>query len=484
MPSALERAAARFRRELLNNERQAASVMVRAYGAAWGAVSLRVSDLQRQIVEAQAAGATISPAWFYQYNRAQTLQAQIEAELRRFGAYAAESTTGLQSRAVEAARRHSAALVDLAAGVRPVGIEAPFDVLPTAALQDLVGFAADGSPLREVYGEIAGGVADRVTDTMVSAVSAGLGPRETARLIRRQFGTGLARALLVSRTETLRAYREAAHRNYEANSDVVEGWIWYATLGPRTCAACFAMHGSFHELKEHMASHPNCRCTPVPAVKPWKALGYNIPDNRPVIESGETAFARLTAQEQERVLGKAAFAAYRSGAVGLVDFAGRRHSDDWGTTLARRSLQDILGVEPARRWIRAARLTTTRQRLQAAVERRLHDVDVEFVLREVVAARSLPRVGYHFERHAPDLDVNSEEEYLERLAVHLQRGDLVFYALLREQGDLMLYAIAVDTGEVALYNVDRKSLWSFYASADITQFIEQAPIVQLRRPEG
>ncbi|MCC7450290.1 MAG: hypothetical protein IT324_22925 [Anaerolineae bacterium] len=282
---------------------------------------------------------------------------------------------------MEAAGRHTAELVDLAAGVRPAGIEVPFDVLPTAALQDLVGFAADGSPLREVYGEIAGGVADRVTDTMVSAVAAGLGPRETARLIRREFG-------------------------------------------------------------------------------------------------------RLTAREQEQVLGKAAFAAYRAGAVGLADFAGRRRSDDWETTLTRRSLQDILGVEPARRWIRAARLTTTRQRLQAAVERRLHDVDVEFVLREVVAARSLPRVGYHFERHAPDLDVNSEEEYLERLAVHLQRGDLVFYALLREQGDLMLYAIAVDTGEVALYNVDRKSLWSFYASADITQFIEQAPIVQLRRPEG
>lgn len=356
MPSQLERAASRFRRELLNNERAAASAMIRVYGAAWRRVSLRVDDLQRQIAEAQAAGEAISPAWFYQYNRAQSLQAQIEAELRRFGVYAAESTTGLQSRAVEAARRHSAELVDLAAGVRPVGIEVPFDVLPTQALQDLVGFAADGSPLREVYGEIAGGVADRVTDAMVSAVVTGLGPRESARVIRRQFGTGLVRALLVSRTETLRAYREATHRNYEANADVVEGWIWHATLTTRTCAACWAMHGSFHRLDERLDDHPNGRCAPVPAVKPWKALGYDIPDNRPRIERGSVIFGRLTAAEQEQVLGKAAYAAFADGAVSLEQFATHKHSEEWGDTLSVASLRALLGPERALEYIRAIRV--------------------------------------------------------------------------------------------------------------------------------
>lgn len=355
MPSQLERAANRFRRELLNNERQAASAMVRAYGESWRAVSLRVDQLQRQIAEAQASGETISPAWFYQYNRAQSLQSQIEAELRRFGVTASELTTGTQAAAVEAARRHSAELVDLAAGVRPTGIEVPFDVLPTSALQDLVGFASDGSPLRDVFGEISGGVADRVTDTFAGALAAGIGPRETARLIRRQFGTGLVRALLISRTETLRSYREAANRNYRNNADVVEGWIWHATLNTRTCPACWAMHGTFHELDERLDGHPNCRCTPVPAVKPWKALGYNIPDRRPVIERGPVVFERLTAQEQERVLGKAAFAAFSDGAVSLEQFATHKHSDTWGDTVQVASLRALLGPEKAMEYIRAIR---------------------------------------------------------------------------------------------------------------------------------
>lgn len=237
MPSVLERAAARFRRELLANERAAASDMVRMYGEAWRRTSQRAADVQAQIRAARLTGQPISPAWFYQQDRAETLQAQIEAELRRFAAYAEESTTALQRQAVTAAGGHAAGLVDLAAGVRPAGLEVPFDVLPTAALHDLVGFAADGSPLRDVFGEIAG-VAERVTDTLGASLAAGLGPRETARLLRRQFGVGLARALTISRTETLRAYREAMHRNYEANDDVVEGWVWHATLTPRTCAAC------------------------------------------------------------------------------------------------------------------------------------------------------------------------------------------------------------------------------------------------------
>jgi SPP1 gp7 family putative phage head morphogenesis protein len=354
----LEVAASRFRRELLNNERQAASAMVRAYGAAWGGVRGRVEDLQGQIDAARARGEDVSAAWLFQLNRAQTLQAQVEAELRTFVELADGSTTALQREAVAAAGRHAAGLVDLAAGVRPVGLEVPFDVLPAAALEDLIGFAGDGSPLRVVFGEIAGGAAERVTDVLASSVAAGLGPRETARIIRRTFGTGLARALTVSRTETLRAYRAATQRNFAANSDVVEGWVWLATLSTRTCPACWAMHGTVHGLDEAMDSHPNCRCTAMPAVKSWAALGLDLPDARPVVEPGEDVFARLPAVDQRKVLGPAAFEAYRAGAVRLEQFAAHGHSDEWGDTLQVASLRRLLGDEAARRFmqmVRAAR---------------------------------------------------------------------------------------------------------------------------------
>jgi SPP1 gp7 family putative phage head morphogenesis protein len=350
MPSALETAADRFRAELLRSERAAASAMVNAYGEAWQRVSQRIADLQAQIATAQAAGADISPSWFFQFDRLSSLQAQIESELRRFAVSAFDATLALQSEAVQAAGRHAADLAQLAAGPRVPGLEVPFDTLPSGALQELVGAAADGSPLREVFGGISRGVADRVTQSLAASVAAGLGPRETARVLRRQFGVGLARALLISRTETLRAYREATHRNFLNNRDVLEGWVWKAALGPRTCPACWAMHGTFHRLEERLDDHPNGRCTMLPRTKSWATLGYNVPDNRPTVEKGADIFARLTAAEQRAILGRAAHAAYARGAVSLEQFAAIRHSDDWGDTLAVQSLRTLVGAEEAQKY--------------------------------------------------------------------------------------------------------------------------------------
>lgn len=351
MPSVLEDAANRFRRDLLNNEREAASAMVEAYGYAWQRVSLSITQIQREISELGDDDVTAQAEATFRLNRMQSLRSQIESELNRFGQFANSATIANQQRAIQAAGRHAAELVNLAAGPGP--IQVPFDVLPTAALEDLVGFASDGSPLRVLFGEISGGVADRVVARFSASLAAGLNPRVTARILRDAFGLGLARALTISRTETMRAYREATHRNYQRNADVIEGWIWCAQLSTRTCAACWAKHGTIHRLNDRMGSHPNCRCTMIPQVKPWKALGYNVPDRRPTVERGADAFARLTAADQQAILGKAAYAAYIDKAVSLEQFAIERHSHDWGTTVQRASLRSILGDELAREYIRS-----------------------------------------------------------------------------------------------------------------------------------
>lgn len=302
-------------------------------------------------------------------------------------------------------------------------------------------------------------------------------------MIRRQFGTGLVRALLVSRTETLRAYREAAHRNYEANADVVEGWIWHATLTTRTCAACWAMHGSFHRLDERLDDHPNGRCAPVPAVKPWKALGYDIPDNRPVIESGEAAFARLTAQEQERVLGKAAYAAFADGAVSLADFAGRRHSDDWGTTLARRSLREMVGDEAARRWIESARVLSRqnvlRQRQLQWQNTRMSELagqSWEALWGRLRINVALPQEGQHFRKHGLEfqsLGIESVQAYVELFSQHVDREDLRLFSYIRpENEERMWLLIGMDNGVIAQYNETRGVYWSFYRHADVYRYLE------------
>lgn len=64
----------------------------------------------------------------------------------------------------------------------------------------------------------------------------------------------------------------------------------------------------------------------------------------PVIKPQEVA-------SHDHVLGKAAFQAYKAGAVSLQDFVGRKRSQQWGTMRYTRSLRDILGPEEARRWM-------------------------------------------------------------------------------------------------------------------------------------
>jgi len=62
-----------------------------------------------------------------------------------------------------------------------------------------------------------------VRDALIAGVGTGQNPRIIARQIRQALRGNLVRALRISRTETLRSYREASHRSYQANDDIMEG---------------------------------------------------------------------------------------------------------------------------------------------------------------------------------------------------------------------------------------------------------------------
>lgn len=79
------------------------------------------------------------------------------------------------------------------------------------------------------------------------------------------------------------------------------------------------------------------------------------------IEKGEALFARMTPAQQDAKLGQAAGAAYRAGAVKLIDFVGVRRDPDWGDTRYVKSLRQVLGREEAQRWVRKAQQQKTWQ---------------------------------------------------------------------------------------------------------------------------
>jgi hypothetical protein len=354
----LDTLAARFRADLLADENRATARMVRAYSAALVRLNRDLAAITRRIEAARSAGQELGVSWLFRQDRLASLKRQAEEQVATFARQAAQDTAERQAAAVAAATEQAPQLVTAALGPGPAsaisGVQASFVRLPTAALEELVGRLGDGSPLRALFDTLPALVSERLETLLIAGIAGGLSPRVIAREVADAQALGLNRALLISRTEVLRSYREATHQSYQANSDIVEGWIWTANLGPRTCASCWALHASFHRLDERLDEHPAGRCSAVPWTKSWEALGYfGIEDTRPEMEIGSDVFARQDEGLQRAVLGNAGFEAYRRGEVRLVDFVAQKSDERWGSMRYARSLKavregrggEVLGAE-------------------------------------------------------------------------------------------------------------------------------------------
>lgn len=329
-------AAAKFRAELMAGDRAAADRLIARYGRAWAAIQTDLNGVTSKIAAARALGQTPTPAWLYQEGRWLQLRASIEAEIRVFARYASVQTLSSQREAVSSALNHSTTLARLA--IDGAGVAAEFTSTSFNVAEQFVGHAADGSPLRDLFVSLGDDAAVRVENALVSGIIAGLGPREIARDVRHAMGGNLARALTISRTETMRAYREASRQNYVENRHVVRGWWWHADPSARTCAACWAMSGTFHDLGDSLDGHPNCRCSMVPGV-----------DGGPVAPNGVAAFTRQPESVKAAVLGPGKLAAWQDGRIELPDLVRRTYDPRWGSMRTEASLRAALDRAAARR---------------------------------------------------------------------------------------------------------------------------------------
>lgn len=337
----------RFRRELIARQSRSVGELTRAYGLAWQRIQESLSTISRTIEIARANGLKISPAWLVQFDRLESLKRQVESEINKFADFADLTIRADQFDAIQAARANADVLLRASTGLADdqlAGVGLSFSRLPVGAIEAQVGLLANGSPLRTLLGELGKEAAGKVVDALTTAVALGYGPRRTAAMVRESLGGNAARALTIARTETMRAYREAASRTYEANADVLDGWIWTASLSGRTCAMCIAMHGTVHPLTERLHSHPNCRCTAVPRTKSFADLGIlGVPDTRPPLtQSGADWFADQPTEIQKKILGPERWRLWAGGDFELADVVGIQKSKEWGMGRFVRSIPDTL----------------------------------------------------------------------------------------------------------------------------------------------
>lgn len=270
--------------------------------------------------------------------RTRNLLMQAEALFNQYSREVGDTIHREQAVAVAQAQSDAKTLIEKGLGTPPVGVGTPFVALPQQAIGQLTATLQPGAPVRRLLDEFGGDAASIVESELITGIVAGHSPRQTARAISDALGGQYDRALLITRTETLRAYRGAQLEVYRANQHLLNGWRWNAALDQRTCAVCIGLHGRLFQTDEPMRPHPACRCSVIPETKSWHDLGYDVPEPARIIDTGPDWFARQPAAIQREVLGPEVYPSYASGEVELEDFIQLNRSNTWGSSYVRGSL--------------------------------------------------------------------------------------------------------------------------------------------------
>lgn len=333
--TALDASLRALRAAALRTERASQRAILAAWQRAWANLGPYAQAAVAQALAAQAelpAAAAVAAL-----PTVRSLTAAIGREMQVFGMVAATATVAGQRAAEATAPALARAAVLAALGTPPPGAGAIALVTPSL-------FTPNETAARSAatIARLAPGMGHAGAKAIADGVRAGKGARAIARDVRVATNVGPVRALLVSRTSINEAYRRASMSTFRQNAGVLEGWIWVAALSRRTCAACWAKHGSFHTLDETLNSHPACRCAMAPRTKRWAELGFpDVPDTRPEIRDGAALFGELPVEDQRHILGPGKYDLWVSGAIELADLVGETFSPIYGPGMRERSLREL-----------------------------------------------------------------------------------------------------------------------------------------------
>lgn len=285
-----------------------------------------VADLERLITDLEKNGQGISESALYRMERYRQLLAQLD-----------ELYTALEQEGLVEIRR---AMVD-AAGLGEIMAQAvlngisgrahPFGRLPIEALTQITALAQPGGPLSKILEDAYPLAADALTKQLVSNVGRGKNPRTILAFARKQgLVAGLDHILLVSRDQSVRAFRQASQASY-ANDPDVTGYMRMAARQTRTCPMCIALDGTVYPTDKLMEVHPQDRCAMVPIVRGFPAPSW---------KTGREWFSEQRPDVQRQMLGPERYRLYKQGTP-LTDFVQTGTHETWGPSLKLRPLAQM-----------------------------------------------------------------------------------------------------------------------------------------------
>lgn len=299
-----------------------------------------IADMLAEIDVLRAGGRVFgrNPDPYLQLERYRALLRQTRAELAKFATFAeTDIRAGIADHARLGVEQSTAQIVTAAAG--DAGVLGSFNRMSVAAVENMAGVLAADAPVGELLRAAFPEAAVRMTDALINGTALGWNPRKTAAAMAGGLqDAALQRAMVVARTEQLRASRTAQLEAYRQSAVIIK-WMRIAAKSLRTCLACLLADGTVYELEAEFDEHPQGRCVCVPVLKGREP---------PAMTKGRDWFERLEPVEQRQVMGVGAYNAWQDGAVTLDDLVARHEHPVWGASLGVRSLRDAVGVEAAR----------------------------------------------------------------------------------------------------------------------------------------
>lgn len=299
---------------------------LRQYADRWQQVERALYDraelLAQQIADRKTQGLSVSPDAIYRLDRFAALLQQTQSTIRQYAQDIAPQ--------IEAQQQQMWEMGQVAANEQIAAIKSSFNKLPIDATNTMIGFAGDGSPLRDLLQANWPDAADAMARALIVNTAMGRNPRVVAREMAKASQASLKRMLTIARTEQLRAYREGSRDIYQ-RSRVVKRYRRLCAKNARTCLLCIADDGHIYEVSEPMPVHPNCRCTSTPLVD-----GYTINYGK----NGTEWFDSQPASVQREMLGKSRYEMYKNGTP-LSAFTGVHNHPDWGKTLVKLPIDKI-----------------------------------------------------------------------------------------------------------------------------------------------
>jgi SPP1 gp7 family putative phage head morphogenesis protein len=296
----------------------------------WLEIERRLNtEIQMLAIEMQRrvdAGEVISEQILWRQKRYQFIKGQLDEQIARFNSEYAERTIA------SAQREYAGIGLQVAKDAIRSQTVRNFAMLNVDAVEAMIGFTGSGAPLGKLLRNAYPDAIDGLTRALVNGMARGLGPAQTAKDMIDGTGMGLERALLIARTETLRAYRTSATQQYR-ESGVVDGFMRVVKKST-ACIACLMLDGERFATKDELTDHPRGKCIAVPVVAGVSAPRWQL---------GETWFKNLPAEQQRAKMGDEKYTLWKQGQFKLKDLAKFAHSKEWGDSPRVATINELIG---------------------------------------------------------------------------------------------------------------------------------------------